>query len=117
MKELLKKVYYCGFCKKHSLSRYHLLNHELHCTMNPARKCRMCGNIGLVEYEIKIIKDPLGRESSGIVIGREDCPACALAFIRQHKISYRSNEDGSYWEYKEACRLWWKANNYNSDDY
>lgn len=34
--------YYCEFCKKSGCSGYHMKNHELHCTMNPERECRMC---------------------------------------------------------------------------
>jgi hypothetical protein len=36
-----KKVYYCDYCKKHSLSASTMSIHEKHCTMNPNRKCRL----------------------------------------------------------------------------
>ena len=40
----VKKVnrYYCDFCKKSGCSGGALKKHELHCTMNPNRICRMC---------------------------------------------------------------------------
>jgi len=37
----IKKVYYCEYCKKHFLRPMKV--HELHCTMNPNRTCRLCG--------------------------------------------------------------------------
>ena len=42
MKFILKKVYYCEFCKKHGLSAGSLRLHEKHCTGNRNRECRMC---------------------------------------------------------------------------
>lgn len=34
--------YYCDFCKKANLSRFHMANHERGCTLNPARVCGVC---------------------------------------------------------------------------
>ena len=39
-----KKVnrYWCDFCNRAGLSAGHMRSHEKHCTMNPARECRVC---------------------------------------------------------------------------
>ena len=39
-----KKVnrYWCDFCNRAGLSAGHMRVHEKHCTMNPARECRVC---------------------------------------------------------------------------
>ena len=34
--------YYCDFCKKAGCSKFHMEQHEKHCTMNPERSCGMC---------------------------------------------------------------------------
>ena len=34
--------YYCDFCKKAGCSKFHMEQHEKHCTMNPNRSCGMC---------------------------------------------------------------------------
>lgn len=62
MKIVKKSVYYCEFCKKRSLSGWHMKNHENHCTANPNRNCRLCEknistgkafNIGQIVTELK----------------------------------------------------------------
>lgn len=39
-----KKVnrYWCDFCNKGGLQAGAMRNHELHCTLNPDRECRVC---------------------------------------------------------------------------
>jgi hypothetical protein len=43
-----KKVnrYWCDFCNKAGLASHAMAKHEKHCTMNPARSCRVCAMIG-----------------------------------------------------------------------
>lgn len=36
------KRHWCDHCNKAGLSRVAMERHELHCTMNPARNCRVC---------------------------------------------------------------------------
>lgn len=36
------KRYWCEYCGKAGLSKYHMECHEAHCTLNPRRKCRVC---------------------------------------------------------------------------
>jgi len=59
MKIKNKKVYYCDYCKKHSLRNITL--HEKHCTLNPHRDCRMCGrkdiNLIIPKYKIEVEKE------------------------------------------------------------
>lgn len=43
MKTILKKVYYCDFCKKKGLSEWHLLKHEKNCLSNPENKVACSG--------------------------------------------------------------------------
>lgn len=45
MKKVQRWRYYCDFCTKAGQSGYHMGNHEKHCTLNPARECRMCTKI------------------------------------------------------------------------
>lgn len=46
MKESIKPVYYCEFCKKHGLSKSQMLKHERFCSQNPANDtiCSLCTN-------------------------------------------------------------------------
>lgn len=45
MRRVQRWRYYCDFCKKAGQSGFHMANHERHCTLNPARECRMCEHI------------------------------------------------------------------------
>ena len=54
MRTVLKKVYYCDFCKKKGLSASSISKHEKHCTLNPKRECRLCKNYSLKEDECPI---------------------------------------------------------------
>ena len=106
MKTKIKKVYYCEFCKRHSLSS--LISHELHCTMNPDRKCRLCGrekSLTPIIEKWKKIKEEIEREKGKFKEGipgeiyeeiksrihfskiQEDltnfnCPICTFSIIR-----------------------------------
>jgi hypothetical protein len=42
MKAVKRWRYYCDFCKKSGASSFHMKNHELSCTLNPARGCKCC---------------------------------------------------------------------------
>ena len=106
-----KKVnrYYCDYCKKSGCSASHMSRHEKRCTMNPNRKCGVCG---LMEEEqpamselLKVLPKasdypPVEDEFGGQTLPQElldlteaamprlrkvanNCPACILAAIRQ----------------------------------
>jgi len=106
MKIVKKNVYYCEFCKKKGLNKGIIANHELHCTGNINRKCRMCEKIGiqqknlslLVEKykntytienfmsegcnEIKVIWKASPVTIDDILDDVGDCPMCALSVLR-----------------------------------
>lgn len=116
--------YFCGFCDKKSLRAWSMEKHERHCTMNPARTCRVCPliarwfpsespRIHLTVPELQKLLDPPHwyanisvdefaerikplREATG------NCPACILSALRQQGIT----REQSY-EYKdEVTELW-----------
>lgn len=98
--------YYCDFCKKANCSSYAISQHELHCTMNPNRSCRMCKwqrNNKLTITEMK--------EALAISLNRlrflVQCPACILATIRQSGESPYGKYDFEYG--KEAETYWAKV--------
>ncbi len=102
MKVKIRKVYYCEYCKKHSLMP--LLKHEDHCTANPNRWCGMCDNAcgdvpELIEkykkqiaveikkvdevyanYEFMVVKEK--PNLADIMDDVEGCPACTLTILR-----------------------------------
>ena len=104
MKIKTKLIYYCDFCKKHLLTINSMKIHELHCTCNPNRKCRMCDLMGetssldlpgVVEKYNKLFqKHPncdsyfLTDDISRQLVSESDCPICILALKQQltHKI-------------------------------
>jgi hypothetical protein len=107
MKVKEKKVYYCEFCKKHGLTSYHIKEHEKHCTANPNRECGVCGAKGLnPEFKIEEIERKYDKVR-GVIVNRDDCPACALAFIRQNKTNgFTKNKDN--WSFPEAMKEYWE---------
>lgn len=46
MKTKLVKRHWCDFCNKAGLQAHAMAKHEKHCTLNPARDCRVCGLLG-----------------------------------------------------------------------
>lgn len=42
MRMKIVKRYWCDHCNKAGLSAHAMAKHELHCTMNPDRNCRVC---------------------------------------------------------------------------
>ena len=113
MKTKIKKVYYCDFCKKHSLTSWSLEKHEKHCTLNPQRYCRICQTQRVNEHWIKKLQDafktmeakkqatpssPAAFSYSGEIVSefqhkfdeikRETgCPICFLSIVRLSKIT------------------------------
>jgi len=106
MRTKRKLVYYCDFCKKHTLTKHSMVVHESHCTLNPARECRMCFEATGVsmsvdermalaaELKSKMAQakelarkresyDIDGSEALTWLLGQVDeCPACVLTIIR-----------------------------------
>lgn len=52
MKERTVTQYSCDFCGKKLLQRSAMVKHELACTLNPNRKCRMCEAAGLMQLPV-----------------------------------------------------------------
>lgn len=115
MRVVLKKVYYCDFCKKKSFRP--LTQHEKHCTGNPDRTCRMCNEgINVRGLAQTIVLNPGDRTTGDgpeipmeVIYGITECPACILALLREIR---RISPDGAYehpsFHYKEARDQWWK---------
>lgn len=113
----IKKVnrYWCDFCNKAGLSASHMAKHEKHCTLNPARECRMCKMMkdgwdsdfkqATLPELIAILPPPdmVANENGGIEYhytyqakldaaipllrkAAGGCPACMMAALRQAKI-------------------------------
>lgn len=97
-----KKVnrYYCDFCKKSGCSGGHMKKHEIHCTMNPNRACRVCLLLGVHQQPMSELLATLPKPASynfdpleafeGVTLAMpllrrkaNNCPACILATLRQ----------------------------------
>lgn len=116
MKTKLVKRYWCDHCNKAGLQAGGMRRHEQHCTMNPARSCRVCslkqvcgddGGAPLADL-MNLLPDYMdaewdhltGRETNRYqafldnleiamhcLRGASDgCPACIMAALRQKGI-------------------------------
>jgi hypothetical protein len=112
MKTKLVKRHWCDHCNRAGLQERAMARHEQHCTMNPARTCRVCALIaeGIGEDEsaplvdlIALLPDNVectfGDEPPYLVFhaaldaaipalrqAANGCPACFMAALRQKKI-------------------------------
>lgn len=90
-----KKVYYCGYCKKHGLSGGSMARHEKICTLNINRVCHW--NDTWTSYDrtshksqplpkllanFKRIKTIKAKHIDNLREAVEYCPACMLTVIR-----------------------------------
>ena len=114
-------MYYCDFCKKRGQSRYHIIEHEKHCTGNPERTCQMCGDTGvreiteIVPYLIPadgalrskyMAMDSCTDRIVGILRDRlSGCPACMLATIRRMRVCLPE------WSFSKEKKAWWTVQN------
>ena len=99
----------CDYCGKKNWSKWHMRNHELHCTMNPSRECRVCkmveGEQKAIAELMALLPEPVSWEDEcGCTVYHEDttkhvnaalpalrdacesCPACIMAALRQKGI-------------------------------
>ena len=125
MRTILKKVYYCDFCKKYSLRS--LATHEKHCTGNVNRKCRLCEDININDIPtiVKGYNDRITNSSynpdnlifgtkiewkgepitlEGLVSDVGDCPNCALTVMRCADL-YRLHS--FEYDYQKHLTQWW----------
>ena len=130
--------YYCDFCKKSGCSKPALAKHEKHCTMNPARECRMCAFAELsgepLSKLIAIMPTPptdyndLTDAESFEAFARsfipklrteaDGCPTCMMAAIRQSgwrvpamRDIYGENKQESFDYKKESDELFEEIHN------
>jgi len=59
MKTVKRNRYYCDFCKKSGGYAGHMRKHEERCTLNPNRKCGVCGMIEETQEPIAVLLDCL----------------------------------------------------------
>jgi hypothetical protein len=107
MRTITKKVFYCDFCKKHSLRSDCTKSHEEHCTLNPDRQCGLCDNQDLgIAFDIEEIKETDLWTSRKILITGDECPCCVLSFVRRNKIDTvkKIKDEKSFWDYKEESK-------------
>lgn len=110
MKRATKKVYYCDFCRKHSLTSGSMKLHEKHCTANPDRECRMCGVAHKLNYEISDTSMNPDFSNRTVYIEPDECPACVLSFLRLNKITdaWLKGNPNSGWSFDLAVKEWWE---------
>ncbi len=135
MKIKVRNVYYCDFCKKHSLRP--LTEHEKHCTANPNRICRLCGRTNyeklITKYKDENILPIRKTEEMGesyysgeeaakfnkkiieLYDETDNCPICTLTVIRctileRYRWLIR-------WDYKKEMEKYWKEKNAEHTEY
>ena len=135
MKTIKKNVYYCEYCNKHGLSAGSMSKHEKHCTANPDRECRLCGNsinVGEVAKKLssrfKLVDHPEENIHKFITIKvewigekitmdelddlSECCPICKLAIMRQSKLTHWVFSDTELrFHYLEELKDFWADKN------
>ena len=124
--------YKCDFCGKANCSGSAIAKHELHCTKNPNRVCRMCAAVGDKQapmadliaaikygdrpgYEAFTLGDSgegvpkeIERKIDILRIVAHNCPACILSTLRQatepEADAICVNDDGFSW--KKERQAW-----------
>jgi len=108
-----KKVtrYWCDFCNKAGLQSRAMVKHELHCTLNPKRECRVCEILQEgtdLAALVAMLPDPTEFLNANLFSGSDNeytrfsqamkdclpsfrqaannCPACMMAALRLKKI-------------------------------
>lgn len=129
MKIIKKNVYYCEYCKKHSLSSYSMKLHEKHCTKNNNRKCRLCKHNGIKTPNFKGLLhiDKKCSWRTNIKIDKIQflkkfnyCPICAFAYLRKinFKIELYYNNSICEFDLKKEIKNYYNKKDYNiPEDY
>lgn len=123
----VKKVnrYYCDYCAKSRGTKHSMEVHEKHCTMNPDRRCRMCGGNNVskllslmpdpnsfyvqdIDFEVMQIRCQTDTQAGlqKVLEATDNCPACTLAVLRQSGTRFWVE-----WNYEKACKEWWDTVN------
>lgn len=135
MKIVQKNVYYCEYCKKKSLRKDVIQKHEIYCTMNPGRRCKICE---MGEFETKPLSELLeltkkynklevidngygyAIEVDGSLTVEEFeeirgfvgiCPCCLMAVIKQNKL----HPPMGHWKFREEMESFLRSH-YNSSE-
>lgn len=139
MKKKMVWRYWCDFCRKGGCSAFAARSHELHCTLNPKRECRICKNAGTtnkgLKYlivlarndleELKSLDEELQPASTPEeVVNRmmdaaEYCPMCVFAAIRQSGMNKYVTDEGTLrvvreplpFDLKKELEKFWKEQN------
>jgi len=141
MKTIKRNVYYCEYCGKHGLSAGAMAKHEKHCTANPDRECRLCGNTEGYKDKIKEITSryKLIEEETDLIPGfisikvewigekvtlgeindiANGCPNCMLSIIRLSGLSAGWHDLD--FDYKGSLEEYWLEeywNEYNKKEF
>ena len=137
MKIVKKNVYYCEFCKKHSLRS--LAEHENSCTLNPNRHCKLCDIAGFFDTKLvdeainKIFLLPFEQNTIGyknikiseqqrdeLTSGMDGCPACLASVVKRAWKTAKEKGVGLTFEkldLKERFNEFWREVNTNRSDY
>ncbi len=110
----LKKVYYCSYCKKYSLRKDIMINHEKGCTKNSNRYCKLCELIGqtnnipelINKYKHYSLKPIISNEEQDEILtyikqDTGECPNCILTILRLSGLQLYN------FDYKEKLKRFW----------
>ena len=139
MKTKMRKVYYCEYCRKHSLKN--ISEHEKHCTANPHRECKLCGakDISAIikqykesyklvteinedkhvgEFQTIDVKWARGKVTlTQIQRDVEFCPNCTLTVLRCSELNKYPQGNDLQFEYKKELQAWWDDANQEESVY
>lgn len=133
MKVIKKNVYYCDYCKKKGLSS--LKNHELHCTGNPNRECKLCETRTIINILTKFKNrfnvmegwDELdefgniiaeitwkGKEitMNEITDSVDSCPNCVLTILRCVGLNRYYFKEKYKYNHQKEIQEWWAEKNH-----
>ena len=131
MKKKTCTQYKCDFCGKMKYSKYLMNIHEVYCTLNPNRECRLCilisGKSSNLSELLKNFPDPKIEYCDGseaienieeindgidkIAKITENCPACILSVLSQKGIHPKDTK----FNYQQEIRIFWNDYNYSRD--
>jgi hypothetical protein len=126
--------YYCDYCKKTGYSKGHMAKHEIHCTKNPDRICRVCTKllqqdqpplkdiIALLptfdwqqqEYTTDAMESAIDEILPKVRDAASGCPVCIMAAFRQKGIPLPVVKNFNYTN--EIKAIWNDINESNMRD-
>lgn len=81
MRQKMVWRYWCDHCRKGGCGKAAMAKHELHCSRNPNRVCRMCIREDMEQKPIGVLVDALVGRATVDELRKvaNGCPACMLA--------------------------------------